>query len=74
MSNMSYCRFENTLNDMRDCLNALHDEEIIMVDGKLQNTDEDGDTTPVNEYEARAIRNMVDVARELTEALEALTE
>jgi len=23
MGNMSYCRFENTLADMRDCLNAL---------------------------------------------------
>lgn len=23
MSNMSYCRFQNTLNDLRDCRNAL---------------------------------------------------
>jgi len=23
MSNMSYCRFENTLNDLRDCQDAL---------------------------------------------------
>lgn len=23
MSNMSYCRFENTSNDLSDCLNAL---------------------------------------------------
>jgi hypothetical protein len=23
MSNMSYCRFENTLEDMEDCLRAL---------------------------------------------------
>lgn len=23
MSNMSYCRFENTVGDMDDCLNAL---------------------------------------------------
>ena len=26
MPNMSYCRFENTLNDLRDCLNALQEE------------------------------------------------
>ena len=26
MSNMSYCRFENTLSDLRDCLNALKEE------------------------------------------------
>ena len=25
MSNMSHCRFENTLADMQDCLGALHD-------------------------------------------------
>ena len=24
--NMSYCRFENTLNDMVDCLNAIKEE------------------------------------------------
>lgn len=25
MPNMSYCRFRNTLNDLRDCQEALHD-------------------------------------------------
>jgi hypothetical protein len=25
MPNMSYCRFENTLHDLRDCYNALRD-------------------------------------------------
>lgn len=25
MSNMSYCRFENTLHDLGDCLEALED-------------------------------------------------
>lgn len=28
MPNMSYCRFENTVNDMQDCLNAIEDREI----------------------------------------------
>ncbi len=23
MANMNYCRFENTANDLRDCVNAL---------------------------------------------------
>ena len=27
MSNMSYCRFENTLNDLRDCEEHLSDDE-----------------------------------------------
>ena len=25
MSNMSYCRFQNTLNDLRDCRDALEE-------------------------------------------------
>ena len=24
MSNMSYCRFENTMDDLRDCLNHIN--------------------------------------------------
>lgn len=28
MSNMSYCRFENTLVDLRDCVNALGEDGI----------------------------------------------
>ena len=27
MSNMSYCRFQNTLTDLRDCQNALFEGE-----------------------------------------------
>ena len=27
MSNMSYCRFQNTLSDLRDCEDALDDME-----------------------------------------------
>ncbi len=30
MSNMSYCRFQNTLRDLKDCLDALCD-----IDGNL---------------------------------------
>ena len=26
MANMSYCRFENTYNDLRDCLAAIKEE------------------------------------------------
>jgi len=28
MANMSYCRFENTLIDLQDCLDALNDRNI----------------------------------------------
>ena len=27
MANMSYCRFQNTLSDLRDCYYAMEDEE-----------------------------------------------
>jgi len=28
MANMSYCRFQNTVRDLNDCLNALRDRDI----------------------------------------------
>jgi len=28
MSNMNYCRFENTANDLEDCIEAIENEEI----------------------------------------------
>ena len=28
MPNMSYCRFQNTLKDLQDCFDALHEEPI----------------------------------------------
>ena len=47
MGNMSYCRFENTLADMRDCLDAL----------------ENGlDAEELSSYEISALRNFADVA------------
>ena len=32
MSNMSYCRFHNTLSDLQDCLEALHDQDPLSAD------------------------------------------
>ena len=50
MGNMSYCRFENTLADMRDCLYAL----------------ENGlDVEELSSYEACALNNFADVARQI---------
>jgi hypothetical protein len=28
MANMSYCRFQNTVTDLMDCLEALNEQEI----------------------------------------------
>ena len=50
MGNMSYCRFENTLADMRDCLHAL----------------ENGlDAEELSEYEISALRDFADTARQI---------
>ena len=50
MGNMSYCRFENTLADMRDCLYAL----------------EDGlDAGELSEYEISALQDFADTARQI---------
>ena len=61
MSNMSYCRFENTLRDMQDCLQAIYDE------GSVQNYVNQNDPS---QYELGAIRRMVGVSKELAEVLE----
>ena len=50
MPNMSYCRFENTVRDMRDCINAIEDRE----------TDE------LSNYEVNALSEFLDLAREIT--------
>ena len=50
MGNMSYCRFENTLADMRDCIRAL----------------ENGlDAEELSEYEISALRSFADVAESI---------
>ena len=47
---MSYCRFENTLADMCDCLHAL----------------ENGlDAEELSDYEINALRNFADTARQI---------
>jgi hypothetical protein len=49
MGNMSYCRFENTVRDMRDCIDAI----------------ESGDTDELNEYELEALEQFLSLADEI---------
>ena len=53
MSNMSYCRFENTAGDLGDCIEAIHDWE-----------DECKD---LNSYEINGLRDLLICAREIME-------
>lgn len=50
MPNMSYCRFENTAKDMRDCIDAI----------------EEGDTSELSSSEVRALEEFLDLVREIT--------
>jgi hypothetical protein len=51
MSNMSYCRFQNTLGDLFDCQEALDNGEL--EDGQLSDEEE------------RAAKRLIDVCREI---------
>lgn len=49
MPNMSYCRFENTVMDIRDCINAI----------------EEGDTDSLSSYEVNALREFKELGDEI---------
>jgi hypothetical protein len=51
MGNMSYCRFENTANDLQDCVYALNDNEV-----------ED-----LSSYEVRGLRDLLYSAKDIVE-------
>ena len=48
---MSYCRFENTADDLRDCLNAIHR----------------GDTDDLSNYEIGGLKSIMQMAHDLVE-------
>jgi hypothetical protein len=35
---MGYCRFQNTLNDLRDCLEAMEDDDLSEEEAKARNS------------------------------------
>ena len=55
---MSYCRFENTANDLRECLNAIRN----------------GETDELNEYEVQGLRRIIDMSNDIVDMEEFLTE
>ena len=58
MGNMSYCRFENTAADLRDCLSAIHR----------------GETNDLSSYEINGLKNIMDMANELVEMEDDILE
>jgi len=49
MANMSYCRFENTARDMRDCLHAIEDREVY----------------DFSDYELRGFKDVISIAQDI---------
>ena len=55
---MSNCRFENTANDLQDCLNAINR----------------GETDELNQYEVQGLRRIIDMANDIVDMEDFLTE
>ena len=51
MPNMSYCRFENTVNDMQDCLNAIEDREV----------------NDLSDYEVKALQHFLELGQAIVD-------
>ena len=56
MGNMSYCRFENTYEDLEDCYNALQEE------GGVKGIEEEA-----NQYEKPYIRKLIELCKDIVE-------
>ena len=58
MGNMSYCRFENTAADLRDCLSAIHR----------------GETDDLSSYEIDGLKSIMRMAHDLVEMEDDILE
>ena len=54
MGNMSYCRFENTAYDLRDCLDAIQNRE----------------TEDLSTYEVEGLEKILNLAHKIVEETE----
>lgn len=60
MGNMSYCRYENTAKDLKDCVNALWEAD---VDEPLSSS-----------YEVRGLRDLLYFAKEIVDLETIITQ
>ena len=58
MPNMSYCRFENTVNDMQDCLNAIEDRE----------------TSDLSDHEVKALQHFLELGKVIVDYEDEIEE
>ena len=66
MSNMSYCRFENTIHDLYDCMSALEEAR------DEEHSYETFQKSLSSEYEQNAFRNMEEILSYMLELYEEL--
>ena len=59
MSNMGYCRFQNTLSDLRDCLETL--------EGENEHYQEPED---LSDEEYRAMIRLIEICRDIIEVVD----
>jgi len=59
MSNMSYCRFENTARDLRDCVQAIENGE---------------HTDDLSSYEKNGLKELLDLCEEMSHMKEEIEE
>jgi len=59
MGNMSYCRFENTYQDLEECYEALQNE------GGVKAIEEDA-----NPYEKPYIKRLIELCKDIVEEFE----
>ena len=55
---MSYCRFENTARDLRECLNAIRN----------------GETDELNDYEVEGLQEILELAQEIIDDKDFIKE
>ena len=60
MANMSYCRFENTANDLQDCLDNLNSQ------------DRDGE--PLSKSETEYRKRLIELCQEVVDSAEDIEE
>jgi len=66
MSNMSYCRFQNTSNDLQDCIDAIEEMN--------NNNGRNGYDEPLSNDEQEAFRSMIEMCRTYLEFSEELLD
>ena len=60
MSNMNYCRFENTASDLSDCIEAINDNEYHKKE--------------LTSYERNGLASLLDYAKEILDMEEEIEE